>query len=52
MGAIVVRGNKKHGQKEKNTPQANWLRIAVSEPTHANKATKWLGLLLAMGGAR
>ena len=54
MGAIVVRGNKdaRLGQKEKNMPQANWLRSAVSEATHANKATKWRGLLLAMGGAR
>jgi hypothetical protein len=51
MGAIVVRWNKdaRLRQEEKNTPQANWLRIDVSDAIHANTAAKWRGLLLAEG---
>jgi len=51
MGTIVVRWNKdaRLGQKEKNTPQANWIRNDVSDAMLANKPATLKGSLLVGG---
>jgi hypothetical protein len=52
VGAIVVQSLKKDarlGQKEKNMPQANWIKNDVSDTMQANKATTLRRSLLAGG---
>jgi len=51
MGAIVVqrKKNAQLRQKEKNTPQANWIRNDVSDAMLANKPATLKGSLLVGG---
>ena len=51
MGAIVAQWKKdpQLGQKEKNMPQANWIKNDVSDSMQANKAATLRGSRLSRG---